>query len=97
MWAKMVAGGPFRPSRYSRRVARPRLLDRTPQRGLLRYWFIRAGILGSAAIGTLAVAQGRADVWTVIVGAAVVACCFVTIVRALVRGDLTGGSLVDDW
>ena len=82
---------------YDHRVARPRLLDRSPQRGLLRYWLVRAAVVVAVVMGALATAMGRDDVVTVTVGGAIFACCVVLIVRGLVRGDLSGISLADDW
>lgn len=63
-------------------------MDRSTQRGLLRYWLTRAGVATAIVIGALATAQGRGDVVTVTVGGAVFAGCVVLIIRALVRGDL---------
>jgi hypothetical protein len=73
------------------------LFDRSPQRGLLRYWLARTAVAAAVVMGALATAQGRDDVVTVTVGGAFFACCVVLIVRGLVPGDLTGASAVDDW
>jgi hypothetical protein len=79
-------------------MTRRKLLDPRPQPGLLRYWLSRSAI-GAVLLTTLliAVMGGRDDWAIVIIGMAVVACCAVLIVRGLVRHDLLGLDLVDDW
>ena len=78
-------------------VTRPRLLDPRPQRGLLRYWLLRAAVAGVLfAMLVIALAGGRDDWAKVAIGMAVVACSAVLIVRAVVRRDPRGTTLVDD-
>ena len=75
-----------------------RLLDRQPQRGLLRRWLLRSAIGGSLfALLLVGVTGGRDDWMLVTIGMAIVACCAVLIVRAVVRGDLSGRTMYDDW
>ena len=64
---------------------------------MLRYWLSRASLGAGLVFGVLGVALHRDDVLTLIVGGAVFASCVVFIVRGVVRRDLSGVSLVDDW
>ena len=82
-------------------MVRRNLFDERSQRGLLRYWFLRGGGIG-AMIGLIAAAGrlGSRGDWTefVILPAfvAFMICCFITIIRTFVRGDV-GVGLWQDW
>jgi hypothetical protein len=58
---------------------------------------VSASIAAGLAFGLLGVALGRDDVPTQIVGGAIVASCVVLIARGVVRRDLSGVTMVDDW
>ena len=75
-----------------------RLLDPRPQRGLLRRWLLRSAIGGSLlALLLIGVMGGRDDWMLITIGMAIIPCCAVMIVRAVVRGDLSGRTMYDDW
>lgn len=77
------------------------LLDARHQRGLLRYWLLRGGVLGAVA-GSIAAIASNAPIedWTAFVVlpgfGALIVCCVIVLVRAFVS-DPSGVDLRHDW